>query len=521
MPAGSLDRRSLLLRGGSAGAGLLLPAGLLTACGETGSSVARGDGKPRRGGRIRVGTMEQRQSGNLDAHAPLGSGIIRGWALYAKLWEWTKACTPQLALAEEAEIAPDGRSIVVRLRKGLEFHHGKTITAEDVIFSIRRLSDPALASPYAGLVAAVDRDRIERLDALTVRIHAKDGQGVVALPDTWISFGGIVPTDYHPVTNVVGAGPFRLKSFVPGQRSSYTRFENYFKPNQPYADELEIIEFKDQMARAYALQSGQIDVADLVPVEQARVLRAIAHIQVVTSPTNNVQSLDMNVEHPAFRDVRVRQAFRLLADRADLVKRVTQGEGAVGNDLYAPHDPTFDRSIAQRPHDPDLARSLLRQAGQEGLALEISADAAGAPAALVFAEQAKRAGLALTVNKLDAASFNGPLRNRGAISTGGIPSRGFLASALHYDAPTAVSNRTNFRDPRFGQLVSAALMEPSIEKRAPLVHEAQRIQHERGSLLIWGFAHVRAAATDKIGGIVAEQTQFAGWRFDEFWRRDA
>lgn len=510
-----MDRRSLI----AGGAGLLIAG--LAGCGRGASDPAANGGTPRRGGLLRVGTIEATQSGNLDAHKPVGSGTIRGWALYAKLWEWTTENTPRLALADFSEIGADGLSLTVRLKKGLEFHHGKSITADDVIHSIRRLSDPELASPYAALISPVDRDRIDKLDDLTVRIHAKGDQGLVALPETWISFGGIVPTDYHPVTNPVGAGPFRLKKFVPGQRSSFTRFENYYKPGQPYLDELEIVEFGDQTARAYALQSGQIDLADLVPAEQARLLRASPGVQVVVSPTNNTQSFDMNVLDPAFGDARVRQAFRFAVDRGDLVTRALHREGAIGNDLYGPDDPTYDRSIAQRLHDPDQARALLRAAGAEGLRTVITTPAAGAGAALVLAEQLKKVGVELKVQQVDTAAFNGPLKNKRAISTGGIPARGFLPSALHYDAPTATSNRTNFRDPRFGELINAALRQPDVAKRAVLVHEAQAIQHERGSLLIWGFNHVRAAAGEKIGGVGSEKTQFAGWRFDQFWRRDA
>lgn len=509
-----MDRRAIL--GG--GAGLLLAS--LAGCGRGKSDAALAGGKPQRGGLLRVGTIENTQSGNLDVHKPLGAGVIRGWALYAKLWEWTRDCTPRLALADFSEVAADGLSLTVRLKKGLEFHHGKSIGADDVIYSIRRLADPALASPYAALVSPVDRDRIDKLDDLTVRIHARDGQGLVALPETWISFGGIVPTDYHPITNPVGAGPFRLKKFVPGQRSSYTRFENYYKPGQPYLDELEIVEFGDETARAYALQSGQIDLADLVPAEQARLLRANPGVHVVVSPTNNTQSFDMNVLDPVFQDVRVRQAFRFAADRADLVKRALHGEGAVGNDLYGPDDPTFDHAIAQRPHDRDRARALLKAAGFEGLKTAITTSGSGTGAALVFAQQLKTIGVDLQVQQVDAAAFNGPLKGKRAISTGGIPARGFLPSALHYDAPTATNNRSNFHDPRFGELINAALREPDLAKRTPLVHEAQAIQYERGSLVIWGFNHVRAAATSKVGGVLPEKTQFAGWRFDEFWRRD-
>lgn len=511
----ALTRRRILA-GGLAGGGLLLLGG----CGAEAPSSRNDITEPKRGGRIRVGTIEPTQTGNLDAHKPTGAGIIRGWALYSKLWEWTPGVTPTLALAEEAEISPDGLNWTIRLRKGLEFHHGKTITADDVIFSIRRLTDPELASPFAGLLAPVDRDNIVKLDDRTVRIHARERQGLVPLSETWISFGGIVPTDYHPVTNPVGAGPFRLREFSPGQKSTYTRFENYFKPGQPYIDELEIIEFKDQQARTSALLAGQIDVADLVPAEQARLLRGSALLDVVKSPTNGVQSFDMNLEHPAFNDVRVRQAFRLLADRADLVERALQGEGRIANDLYSPHDPTYNHAIAQRIHDIAQAKSLLRSAGRENLSVELVSNPAGTPAALVFAEQAKAAGIGIRVKKVDAATFYSPEARKWAISTGSIPARGFLASGLHTDAPTAISNRTNFRDPRFGQLFNAALAEPDIERRKALVHEAQAIQHERGGLLIWGIAHVLNVAAKTIGGIGSEQTQFAAWRFDSLWRRD-
>lgn len=510
-----IDRRGLIIAGGGA-----LIAGL-AGCGRSSSDAAQGGGTPKRGGLLRVGTIENTQSGNLDAHKPVGAGTIRGWALYAKLWEWTRESTPRLALADFSEVAADGLSLTVRLKKGLEFHHGKSITADDVIYSIRRLSDPELASPYAALISPVDRDHIDKLDDLTIRIHAKDGQGLVALPETWISFGGIVPTDYHPVTNPVGAGPFRLKKFTPGQRSQFTRFENYYKPGQPYLDELEIVEFGDQTARAYALQSGQIDLADLVPAEQSRLLRASPGTQVVVSPTNNTQSFDMNVLDPAFQDVRVRQAFRLAVDRQDLVKRALHGEGVIGNDLYGPDDPTFDHGIAQRAYDPDQARTLLKAAGAEGLRTAITTPALGAGAALVFAEQLKKIGVDLQVQQVDTAAFNGPLKDKRAISTGGIPAKSFLPSALHYDAPTASNNRTNFHDPRFGALITAALRQPDLAKRTALVHEAQAIQYERGSLVIWGFNHVRAAASSKIGGVQPEKTQFSGWRFDEFWRRDA
>jgi peptide/nickel transport system substrate-binding protein len=517
-------RRTFLRRLGGGGAVLgsgLLGGGLLTACDrQTGAAETSGvsDSTPRRGGRLRLGIVDGDQAGNLDAHKPMGMGsTIRGFALYSKLWEWSEDMTPRLALAEEVTVNADASAWTIRLRPGLEFHHGKTISADDVIFSILRLTDPALASPYANLVQAIDRDRIVKLDARTVRLHIREGAGFVPLPDTWTNFGGIVPTDYHPVTNPVGAGPYRIKQFLPGQRALFTRFENYFKPGQPYADELEIIDFKDQTSRLSALQSGQIDLANALRPEQALLLKGSTQADVLVSVTTGWQSFDLNLDKEPFRDDRVRRAFRLLVDREELVARALQGHGRIANDLYSPQDPAFNHGIAQRPHDVSEAKSLLKQAGYLNAEIELTTNAGGSTAALVFSEQARRSGLNLKVKQVDQATFAGRRRNDWTISTGGTLGVSFLATALHIDAPIAVSNKTHFRDPRFADLFHQALREPDLAKRRPLIHEAQQIQHDRGGLLIWGFANTLDGVSRGVGGAQAEASHFSTWRFEKMW----
>lgn len=511
-----IDRRRFLA--GSAALGVSLLAG----CGNDREVAAPAAGEdravPRRGGRLRLGIIDGDQVGNLDVHKPASTGsIIRGFALYAKLWEWSPDMTPSLALAEEAEVSPDARSWTLRLKPGLEFHHGKTITADDVVFSILRLTDPQLASPYAGLVSAVDRSRVVKLDARTVRVHFNEGRGFIPLPDTWVNFGGIVPVDYHPVTNPVGAGPYRLKEFLPGRRSLFVRFDNYFKSGQPYADELEIIDFKDQTSRLSALQNGQIDLANAIAPEHLALLERDARASVLVSETYGWQSFDMNLSKPPFDDIRVRQAFRLFADREELVKRALNGQGRIANDLYSPQDPTFNHDIPQRRHDLEQARALLKDAGQDGLSVDLIANAAGTNAALVFAEQARRAGVTLNVKKVDAATFGSPQRLQWAISTGGTLGQSFLSTGLHIDAPSAVSNKTRFHDPRFGELFTQALAQPDVALRRPLVHEAQRIQHDQGGLLIWGFANTLDGISRRVGGAVAEHSHFPTWRFEKLW----
>ena len=521
-----MTRRRFLGNGLTLGSGLVLGSSLLSACGDGAAPRATasptGSG-PQYGGRLRLGVIDGSRGGNLDAHKPVGSGIVRGFALYSKLWEWDENMLPRLALAEEAEVSADARTWTLRLHQGLEFHNGKTIDADDLVFSIRRLTDPQLASPYAALLHWIDRDNLEKLDARTLRVRFKDNAGFVPLPETWVNFGGIVPVDYHPVTNPVGAGPYRLKSFVPGQRSLFTRFENYYKAGKPYADELEIIDFKDQSSRLAALQAGQIDLANGLANEHLRLVQADPKLQVLSSVTGNWLTFDMNLSQPPFDDPRVRQAFRLMADREELVARALNGQGRVANDLYAPNDPTFNHDIVQRTYDLERARALLREAGQEHLSVELvtDQDSGALGAALVFAEQAKRAGVDLRVRQVDSATFNGPQLTQWPLSTGGSIGAPFLTCGLHSDAPVSVANKTHFSDPRFDRLFLEALAQPDLEKRRVLVHQAQQIQHDKGGMLIWGYANLLDGIAQRVGGAQAEKTLFPTWRFDSLWLKES
>lgn len=519
-----ITRRELIKHTGL-GLGAVAAASLI-GCSRSDSPTLSGDlsspqnNQPKKGGVIKIGVINGHQAGNLDAHKPIGmSSAFRGWPLYAKLWEWGRDIQPKLALAEFAEPNADGTKWTIRLKKGLEFHHGKTIAADDVIFSLRRLTDPKLASPFAAYLYSLQRDAIQKRDAYTIEIPFAPAKGLVALPEAWMSWGGIVPTDYDPIKNVVGAGPYRLESFTPGQRSRFIRFENYWKAHQPYADAIEIIDFKDQTGRLAALQSGQIDIATGVLAEHLPLIQQNKQLNVVASETDAWQSFDMNTSKAPFNDLRVRQAFRLIANRDDLVKRALVGQGRVANDLYSFSDPVYNHAIAQRKQDLVQARALLKQAGFEN---SLKVDLYTGPdsnAALVFAQHAAQAGVIVNVRQVEAATFADAVKQDWAFSTGSNVSRPFLLTVLQIDGPGAANNKTRFNNERFSELIHSALQQADLAKRKVLVHEAQQIQHEQGGLLIWGFSNVLDAHSNHIGGVTADRTGFAGWRTDEFWRR--
>lgn len=519
-----LSRRKFLTQSLTALGGVSL-MGSLSGCGpspdNSNESKSTSSATPKHGGVIRLGLIGGQQSGSLDPHlSASGSGITRGFAIYNKLWEWDENMLPRLALAEFAEPNHNASEWTIRLRKGLEFHHGKTITADDVIFSVKRLTDPKLASPFRNLVQWIDRDRIQKLDEYTVRIpFISTIPGFVALPETWVNFGGIVPTDFDPIHNPVGAGPYKVKEFIPGQRSVFTRFNNYFKADKPYADSFEVIDFKDQVSRLNALLAGQIDVANAISPEYIKILEQAKHIQTIRSATNTHNSFDFNTQQAPFNDPRVRQAFRLIANREELVQRGLNGQGRIANDLYSPQDPTF-LNLPQRQQNIAEAKNLLTQAGfKDGLSVELVTPVSSAQPALIFAEQAKQANVNIRVKQVDFATFNGPDRNKWQLSSNatnvGTP---YLSTAVVNDAPISTTNRVNFKDPEYSELFFKALAEPDLAKRKIHLAQAQKIQHERGGMLIWGFSHTIDAAAKNIGGLAPEHTIFPTWRFEKLWK---
>ncbi|UOH17626.1 ABC transporter substrate-binding protein [Acinetobacter sp. NyZ410] len=522
-----LSRRKFLTQSLTALGGVSLISGL-SACGQSPQPSADSQSSlsstPKHGGTIRLGLIGGQQSGSLDPHlSASGSGITRGFAIYNKLWEWDENMLPRLALAEFAEPNHNASEWTIRLRKGLEFHHGKTVSADDVIFSLQRLTDPKLASPFRNLVQWIDRDRIQKLDQYTVRIpFISSIAGFVALPETWVNFGGIVPTDFDPIHNPVGAGPYKVKEFIPGQRSVFTRFENYFKADRPYADRFEVIDFKDQVSRLNALLAGQIDLANAISPEYIKILEQAKHIQTVRSQTNTHNSFDFNTQQAPFNDPKVRQAFRLIADRQELIQRGLNGQGRIANDLYSPQDPAF-LNLPQRQQDITKAKNLLAQAGfKNGLSVELITPVGNAQPALIFAEQAKKANVSIRVKQVDLATFNGPDRSKWQFSSNatnvGTP---YLSTAVVNDAPISTTNRVNFKDPEYSELFYKALAEPDLAKRKVYLAQAQKIQHERGGMLIWGFSHSIDAASKQIGGLAAEHTIFPTWRFEKLWNNQA
>jgi peptide/nickel transport system substrate-binding protein len=424
-----------------------------------------------------------------------------------------------MLLAESIE--PDGSkpdSWTVRLKPDVEFHNGKTVTADDVIFSLQRITDPKDPKVGNSSISYIDRKNLKKLDERTVRIPLSLTNS--AFPDDLGQyFNAIVPTDYDP-KKPVGTGPFKFQSFSPGQRSVFVKNPNYWEKGKPYADQLIIIDFPDDTARTNALLGGQIEATDNLPAAQVRQVVGNPSFKVLNSPTGSWQPFTMRIDAAPFDDVKVRQAFRLIVDRKQMVQQVLSGFGTVANDLYARYDPVYAKDLPQRNQDLEQAKSLLKQAGKSNLTVELVT----APvfqgiveAAQVFAEQAKGAGVTVKVRKVDTGTFYGDNYLKWPFAQDFWASRVYLAQVAQGDLPNSPFNETHWGKGEFQSLINQARAETDATKRADILHQAQQMQYEQGGYIIPYFSNIIDAYSAKVSGF---QPAKSGFPFGNYWLKN-
>jgi peptide/nickel transport system substrate-binding protein len=405
----------------------------------------------------------------------------------------------------------------VRLRDGVEFHNGKSMTADDLIFSINRCFDPAL--PFSnckhGLEFLDVKNGIKKLDARTVRFTLAAPNAIfkerVTMP--------IIPVGYDG-KNPVGTGPFKVKSFTPGVESTFDANPNYWG-NGPYVDQVVITNISDDTARVNALLSGQVHAINALPYAQIPVVQKNSGLRVLAARAGTWRPITMRVDAPPFDDVRVRQAFRLLVDRPQMLDQAIGGHGRIANDLYSPVDPCFAKELPQRHQDIAQAKSLLKAAGQENLKVTMvtaPVNAGVVEMSQVFATQAKKAGVTVNLNQIDPGTFYGKQYLKYVFSvdywTYTYP---YLQQAVLADGPNGTYNETHFADPQFGKLFNQAVRTVNDGKRCQIIHEMQKIQWERGGYIISYYPDNIDAYSAKLAGMVPYKTgvSLGGWNLKD------
>lgn len=499
-------------------------AGLLVAASPMGWARADETATPKRGGRLRVGLNAGSSKDSLDAKGALtDADMARQNQLYDTLLIFNPDYRIEPGLAETIEASDQAKTWTIRLRKGVVFHNGKPLTAKDVAFTLQYAVDPKNPGAAASRLGQLDPSGLEALDDLTLRVRFKSSLSV--FPEICADAGTaglrIVPEGYDP-KQPVGTGPFKYQSFEPGVRSLFVRNENYWRNGEPYVDELELINYTDDAARVNALLSGQIDALANLPGNQLRIIEANPEFRVLNSETGAWNPFTMRIDVAPFNDVRVRQAFRLIANRQQLVQQVLAGHGNVANDMFARYDAGYASNLAQREVDIDQAKSLLKAAGQEGLSLDLYTSPVSVglvPAAEAFVQQAALAGVNLALRQVEPSTFFSEFFLKVPLSQTYWGTRNYLLQAADSMLPTAPYNETHWSNEKWLALVTEGYAETDDAKRAELIRAAQTIEHEEGGYINWGWYNKIDAVKATVKGLVPDKggVSLTSYAFRRAW----
>ncbi len=475
MISADISRRTLL--GGMA-------VGL--AAGSAGAAVER----PRIGGRIRVASIAASTADTLDpAKGVQSTDFVRHYLLYSGLTQYDGQLRARSGLAERMETR-DNIVWHIRLRRGVHFHDGKALTADDVVYSLMRHRDPAIGSKVKAVADQFAAAR--RTGPLDVELRLTgpnpDLPVILAQPHFLIVENG--RRDFS-IAN--GTGPFICRAFAPGIRTVARRNPNYWKTGRPYLEEIELIAISDEISRVNALLSGDVQMVNAVSPGSVRRVRASPGHRIMEIRSGLFTDLIMRRDQPVTGNPDFVLAMKYLMDRELIKRALFRGYATIANDQpIPPFDPNFNADIPQRAFDPERSRFLLKRAGLLGTRLPVyvsPAANASVDIGSVLQEHAAQIGLRLAINRVPGDGYWSTHWMKHPMTFGNANPRptADLMFSLFFQSK-AMQNESGWANPRFDRLLLEARHATDPALRKEIYGEMQWLVHQHGGVGIPVFA---------------------------------
>lgn len=481
---GGLSRRDFITRAVAAGA-TIATAKALWADKAAASS-------PKKGGIGRIAFATSSPQDTLDPIKVESSvDASRCQQLYNELTRISEDLTVEPRLATEWE--PTGGDLsrwTFKLREGVEFHNGKELTADDVIYSMQRHLGEDSESVFKVSMQQIEDVRADGKYVVQFTLTGPNAEFPVLFTSGRTH---IVPEGHTDFDNPIGTGPFKVNEFRPGVISNFVRFENYWNVENVHLDAVEAFSIPDPVNRLNAVFAGESHFMLGVDVNAMPRVEASDDVELQTVRAGQIVYLTMMCDRPPTDDYDFRMGMKYLQDRQRVIDGVYKGLAQMGNDhCLSPSDPMYAADIPIRPYDPDKARFHLKKAGMENPTVDIYTSTAAGPGgveqALMFQETAKAGGVTVNVRTVPAdgywnstwmkQAFNGSHWNM-------RPTADTLWTQMYMsDAPY---NETMFKDNRVDDLVYAARSEPDLTKRKQMWHDLQYITYDEGGCLYSAF----------------------------------
>jgi peptide/nickel transport system substrate-binding protein len=458
---------------------------------------------PVKGGHFKAAGWSSSTSDTLDpAKASLSTDYVRCCALYNRLTFLTDGGILHMELADSIE-SSDAKVWTVKLKSGVTFHDGKSLTSADVVYSLKRHLDEATGSKVNAI--AKQMEQIKALDPLTVEITLAapnaDLPTIMAMHHFMIVQDGTI--DF---SKGIGTGAFKLESFEPGVRSLMSRNENYFKPGGAHVDSFEYFAISDEMARVNAVLSSDIHVGASIKPQSMRLLENASGVDLVKSTAGNYTNLNFRMDMEPGNKFALIEGVKSLFDRELIQKSVMRGLAEIANDQpISPMNAYHNADLKPRAFDPEKAKFHFEKAGLLGQTIPIVAsDAATASVemATVLQQAGSKIGMTFDIQRVPSDGYWSNYWLKAPVHFGNInprPTPDILFSLLY--ASDAPWNESQFKSPKFDAMLLEARGELDTAKRKTIYGEMQTmVANEAGTVIPVYLSNVDAKQT-KVKGL--------------------
>jgi peptide/nickel transport system substrate-binding protein len=505
---GTFTRRELLSGSAALGASILMPGAVLAQ--ET----------PKRGGDLKMAISQGNSSDSMDPASHTADYMYSvATQVYDSLTRVDEKVKVQPGLAESWEGKAGATEWTFKLRNGVTFHNGKSLDAEDVVYSLNHHRGKDSKSALRGMMSAISDIKAVGKNEILITMERGNADLPALLSDWHL---GVIPRD-SAFDAGVGTGGYALDSFQPGVRTRTKRNANDWLSKRGFVDTIETLSINDSTARLSALMSGAVHLINKVDPKSVSLLQQSPQVRVHNTPGGSHNVFAMLCDTAPYDNLDLRLALKYAIDREGLLKNVLRGHGVVGNDQPIPSFDPFYAEMPQRKFDPEKAKFHYKRSNHSGpLSLTVAdvAFSGAVDAGQFFQSSAAQCGIDVQISRAPNDGYYSSLwMKRPFMATywGGRPTADFIFSLAY--ASNAPSNETHWRNPKFDELLTSARVELDITKRKQMYADMQRMVHEDGGSIIPVFNNFIDATQSNIRGFVPSPVQqLGGYRaFEGLW----
>ncbi|MBM3598359.1 MAG: peptide ABC transporter [Alphaproteobacteria bacterium] len=310
------------------------------------------------------------------------------------------------------------------IRTDVKFHDGSPLTAEDVVFSVRRITDPAFKSPQLGQFNSITKAEATAPD--TVRLTTSTPYPALLaqlvklsiVPKAYVEKAGADKFNLEPM----GSGPYKFKEWQKGVRVSLDANDAYWRGKPPFKS-VTFQNVPDTATRMANLRTGKVDIIRQLNPDDAAQLKSEGRIKVMSIPTERVGYLFVNALATPTQDVRVRRAIAHAINRDLIIEALMPGFGKPVDVVLTPANFGFVADVKGYPFDAAKARALIKEAGAEGAEIPfITSPAYDQRVVQAVQQMLGEVGLKVTISSTDQATFlrrrQGKPEDAGSLSLG-------------------------------------------------------------------------------------------------------